>query len=80
MITNRSTESSGTENVLPVDGESLWKTKVEPNVEGSGALLPNPTFSDDDCGVSATSPEYDALFEAFSTPANLDSRDLEFYD
>ncbi len=52
---------------LPVSGEALWTAKVEPSLTGSGALPPNPTFPDTPIPV-ASSPEIDALLEAFSTP------------
>ncbi len=56
---------------LPVSGETLWTARVEPSLTGSGALPPNPTFSETPAPEVPT-PEVDALLKAFSTPVDLE--------
>jgi len=55
---------------LPVDGETLWTAIVEPSLEGSGALPPNPQFPETADSVPPP-PEIKELLEAFSTPVDL---------
>lgn len=59
---------------LPVDGETLWTATVEPSLEGSGALSPNPQFPERLDSIPP-SPEIKELLEAFSTPVDLDKLD-----
>lgn len=47
-----------------IRGGSLWDAKVEPSLEGSGALKPNPTFPEELPDVPI--PEIDQLFESLS--------------
>lgn len=64
-----STGKEGVERIAITS--SIWDMKVEPSTEGSGALPPNPTFSED-FQVPPPSPELDRLIESFSTPVDYD--------
>ncbi len=54
---------------IPVDGETLWTTKVEPSHTGSGSLPPNPTFHEE--MSQEPSPELEALLKSFSMPTGF---------